>query len=260
MENKNRYLWQHDLKGEAERLNMMSDLLDPASRFHIEQTGVSSGWKCLEIGAGNGTLSLWLSSKVGPSGLAIATDINSDLMSGLKARNLEVRKFDVVNEEPSDSPYDLVLIRALLHHLPQRREVITKMISWLKPGGWLFIEEPDFYPTWTAEPVEQREFWSSFVSWASTHGIDYYVGRKIGQWLSEEGMKNIKAEGHAIEYNGGSEFAEWWISSIAEISESLQAEGGVSDESLDQFYTLYKDPLYRTRTISFTAVTAQKEK
>jgi hypothetical protein len=47
------YVWQHDLKGEADRLRLMSDLLDPSSRFHLLQTGVKTGWRCLEVGAGN---------------------------------------------------------------------------------------------------------------------------------------------------------------------------------------------------------------
>ena len=254
-----KYLWQHNLKGESERLQMMSDILDPNSQFHLERIGVSSGWRCLEIGAGNGSISKWISQKVGPSGIAIATDIRTDLMADLKGDNLEVRKFDVVNDEPVDAPFDLIAIRALLHHLPQRREVVTKMIGWLKPGGWLFIEEPDFYPTWAAEPRSQKDFWSAFISWAATHDIDYYVGRKVAPWLQEEGMKKINAEGHAILYNGGSEFAKWWISSIAEVADSLQKDGGVSDDLLQEFFTLYGNPDYWTSTISFTAVTGQKQ-
>ena len=28
------YVWQHDLRGEGDRLRLMSDLLDPSRRFH----------------------------------------------------------------------------------------------------------------------------------------------------------------------------------------------------------------------------------
>jgi hypothetical protein len=51
------YVWRHDLQGEAHRLRLMSDLLDPSSAFHRLRTGVGAGWRCLEIGAGNGSLS-----------------------------------------------------------------------------------------------------------------------------------------------------------------------------------------------------------
>jgi SAM-dependent methyltransferase len=190
----------------------------------------------------------------------VATDIHPELMKNLTGANLEVRRFDVVNDEPQDAPFDLIVVRALLHHLPQRREVVTKMMHWLKPGGWLFIHEPDFYPAWTVEPDTQRKFWEQFIQWAATHDIDYYVGRKIAPWLQEEGLENINAEGHAIVYNGSSEFANWWIYSVAEVSEQLQMEGRVTRQVLEEFFLKYHDSSYWTTTIAFTAVTAQRPK
>ncbi|MGC2052974.1 MAG: methyltransferase domain-containing protein [Pseudolabrys sp.] len=253
-----KYVWQHDLKGESDRLRLMSDLLDPSSEFHLRRIGVATGWRCLEIGAGNASLSQWLAQRVGPTGHVIASDIHTDLMSGIAGSNLEVRKFDVVHDEPPDAPYDLVAIRALLHHLPERRAAVSKMVRWLKPGGQLFVQEPDFYPTWTVEPPSQNQFWKQFIRWAATHQIDYYVGRKIPAWLQTEGLLNIKSEGHAILYNGGSGFAWWWDYGIREIADKLQSEGGVSQLSLDELFAFYRDPTYWTTTIAFTATTAQR--
>lgn len=251
------YVWQHDLKGERDRLRLMSDLLDPSSRFHLLRTGITTGWNCLEIGAGNGSLSQWLSQQVGPTGHVVATDIRTDLMEGIAGGNIEVRKLDVVHDEPPDAPYDLVAIRALLHHLPERRAVVTKMARWLKPSGWLFVQEPDFYPTWTVEPPTQKSFWEKFLQWAVAHQIDYYVGRKIPAWLQADGLRDISSEAHALLYNGGSGFAQWWDYGIREISEKLQSEGGVQQATLDEFFALYRDPAYWTTTIAFTATTAR---
>ena len=177
------YIWQHDLKGELNRLRLMSDLLDPSSEFHLLRIGIAKGWHCLEIGAGNGSLSQWLAQRVGSEGHVIASDIRTDLMEGIAGGNLEVRRFDVVHDDLPDAAYDLIVIRALLHHLPDRRAVVSKMARGLKPGGWLFIQEPDFYPTWTVEPPSQKHFWEQFIQWAATNQIDYYVGRKIPAWL-----------------------------------------------------------------------------
>ena len=252
------YLWQHQLAGEPERLRMMSDVLDPSSRYHLERIGVSEGWRCLEIGAGNGSLSQWLAKQVGRTGKVIASDINVDLINPLVAPNLEVRRFDVVKDQPPDAPYDLIAMRALLHHLPQRRAVVSRLVRWLKPGGSVMLEEPDFYPTWTVEPATQHQFWSDFVNWAAAHQIDYYVGRKVAPWLAEEGMTDISAEGHTLVHNGGSEFAQWWVSSISEVADALQSEAGISKVVLDEFYDLYQDPRYWTMSIAFTATTARR--
>jgi 2-polyprenyl-3-methyl-5-hydroxy-6-metoxy-1,4-benzoquinol methylase len=252
------YVWQHDLEGERHRLRLMSDLLDPSSRFHLSRIGIASGWRCLEIGAGNGSLSQWLAERVGPTGQVIATDIRTDLMQGIASANLEVRRLDVVHDEPPDAPYDLIAIRALLHHIPERRQVVHRMGQWLRPGGWLFVQEPDFYPTWTVEPPSQKQFWEQFIRWAKTHRIDYYVGRKIAPWLQSEGLINIFSEGHAIVYNGRSKFADWWDYGIREVAGKLQNEGFVSPETLNEFFALYRDPAYWTTSISFIATTAQR--
>ena len=252
------YVWRHDLKGERARLRLMSDLLDPSSEFHLLRIGVAKGWHCLEIGAGNGSLSQWLAQRVGSEGHVIASDIRTDLMKGIESGNLEVRRLDVVHEDLPDAAYDLIAIRALLHHLADRRAVVSKIVRWLKPDGWLFIQEPDFYPTWTVEPPSQKHFWEQFVQWAASHQIDYYVGRKIPVWLQAEGLLDIKSEGHAILYNGGSAFASWWDCGIREVADRLRTEGGVSQATLDEFFILCRDPTYWTTTIAFTATTAQR--
>jgi hypothetical protein len=77
-------------------------------------------------------------------------------------------------------------------------------------------------------------------------------------WLQTDGLRNVNAEGHAVLYNGGSAFARWWDYGIREVAEKLRSEGGVSQETLDEFLSLYRDPAYWTTTIAFTAITAQR--
>lgn len=252
------YVWQHDLKGEPDRLRLMSRMLDPSSRYHLQRIGVAAGWRCLEIGAGNGSLSQWLAQQVGPTGHVLATDIHPDLMQGIAAANLEVRGFDVVRDAPPEAPYDLVAIRALLHHLPERRAVVSRMASWVKPGGWLFVQEPDFYPTWTVEPPTQNQLWQGFLRWAAVQQIDYFVGRRIPAWMQAEGLADIAAEGHACLYNGGSDFAQWWDLGLGEVADKLVGDGAVTRAALDEFHVLARDPNYWTTTIAFTATTGRK--
>jgi tRNA A58 N-methylase Trm61 len=63
----------------------MSDLLDPSSVFHLLRIGITTGWRCLEIGAGNGSLSQWLAQRVGPAGHVIASDIRTDLVERISS-------------------------------------------------------------------------------------------------------------------------------------------------------------------------------
>lgn len=253
-----KYVWQHHIEGEADRLRLMSRILDPSSRGHLLRTGVSSGWRCLEVGAGNGSLSQWLAQQVGPDGHVLATDLHPDLMSGIAGPNLDVCALDVVHEEPAGAPFDLVLIRALLHHLPERRAVVSRLVNWLKPGGWLFVDEPDFYPAATVQPASQKGLWEAFLRWAANQQIDYFIGRKVPVWLQEEGLEQISSEGHVSLYNGGSDFARWWELGLQEIADRVRNEGGVDGAILDEFFALSHDPTYWTMTIAFTGSIARK--
>ena len=48
--------------------DLMSKILDPWTRRYLAGLGVGQGWRCLELGGGNGSITEWLCAAVGPSG------------------------------------------------------------------------------------------------------------------------------------------------------------------------------------------------
>jgi ubiquinone/menaquinone biosynthesis C-methylase UbiE len=113
-----RYRLPHDLAGEHERLRLMSALLDPLERAHIDRLRVKSGWRCLELGSGNGSIARILAGLVAPSGVVVASDIDVLYMADLDVPCLEVRRLDVMEDAIEDKAYDFVVARALLHPPP----------------------------------------------------------------------------------------------------------------------------------------------
>ena len=51
---------------EDDRLGLLEDIFDPLSRRRREL--VQPGWRCLEVGAGRGSMAVWLAERVGASG------------------------------------------------------------------------------------------------------------------------------------------------------------------------------------------------
>jgi 2-polyprenyl-3-methyl-5-hydroxy-6-metoxy-1,4-benzoquinol methylase len=82
---KHSYILPHNLTGERQRLALMSELLDPMHRALPEKIGLRPGWRCLEIGCGNGSISQWLATKVGPKGHVTATDLDLRYIDNLRA-------------------------------------------------------------------------------------------------------------------------------------------------------------------------------
>lgn len=54
--------------GERDRLAAMAEVCDGWTRSVLDRLGVGFGWRCLEVGAGSGTVALWLAGRVaGPA-------------------------------------------------------------------------------------------------------------------------------------------------------------------------------------------------
>src|SRR5919198_801014 len=63
-----RYIFDQGRHDEHERLASMELLWDPGTRTVIESLGIASGWRCLEIGAGAGSIPRWLAGRGRPPG------------------------------------------------------------------------------------------------------------------------------------------------------------------------------------------------
>jgi SAM-dependent methyltransferase len=73
-----------------------------------------------------------------------ATDLQTSFLKAIEAENVEVVKHDIRRDSFPEQSFDLVHARAVLMHLPDDPSVLRRMRSWLTPGGWLLLEEPDF--------------------------------------------------------------------------------------------------------------------
>jgi ubiquinone/menaquinone biosynthesis C-methylase UbiE len=117
----------------------IADTFDSLTADRLKRIGIAPGWRCLEIGAGNGSVAEMLADLTGPDGHVVATDIDTAYLDHLRSagrRNLEVRRHDITSGALPDGMYDLIHARLLLMHLPQRREILTRLWRALKPGGW----------------------------------------------------------------------------------------------------------------------------
>jgi tRNA A58 N-methylase Trm61 len=85
------YVFEHGWELERRRLARMEEAFDPNTVRHLEALGVPDGGRCLEVGAGAGSIARWFSHKVGPKGRVVATDVEIDFLSHLNEPNLEVR-------------------------------------------------------------------------------------------------------------------------------------------------------------------------
>jgi SAM-dependent methyltransferase len=250
------YVLDHHLEGERARLALMSRLLDPMHRRHIESLAVDPCARALEVGCGNGSISAWLAERVGPRGQAVGLDLDLSLVD-VRAPRLELRQGDIVAGPVDPGGFDLVTARAVLHHVTDVDAAIRNLAASLAPGGSILLIEPDFVPVSVAEPPEVRAFWSGWLAWSRDQGIDYHLGRTLAPRLAAVGLEQVAGTAETAVYNGGSPWAAYWTQTVTELRDRLVDSGRLDDQLIDRFLAHCADPGWWTQTIAFTAVHAR---
>lgn len=138
-----RYLLDNRDSVAGQRFDSLSVLFDPVTFRHLEELGVGGGWRCWEVGAGGPSVPMWLSAKVGPSGRVLVTDIDVSWTQHVDGEHVEVRRHDVAADDPPDEIFDLVHARLVLIHVPERERALERMVSAVRSGGCLLVEDFD---------------------------------------------------------------------------------------------------------------------
>jgi tRNA A58 N-methylase Trm61 len=78
------YVLDNAGKEASARFAALAAMLDPETIRHLEERGIGSGWHCLEVGGGGGSIATWLAARVGPPGHVLATDIDPRFLESLQ--------------------------------------------------------------------------------------------------------------------------------------------------------------------------------
>lgn len=231
-------------KTEDERLGLLEDIFDPLSRQR--RALVQPGWRCLEVGAGRGSMAAWLAQQVGAHGHVVATDIDTTYLDRLDLPNLEVRRHDILGDSLDTlgpGSFDLVCSRLMLFWLAGKQETaIRRMVECLRPGGWLIDEDGDWGMVAPVDPSHPHhllyhQVWKNGEWWVS-HGYDPAFGRKLPTLFERCGLVNIRHEASAAVVRGGSPWARWWQQSLEGIRASEQTGEGLTEERDKRYQTL----------------------
>jgi SAM-dependent methyltransferase len=222
------YLFPHSWEGEGERLTSLASAFDPITRRHIAPLGLAPGWRCLEVGAGTGSIARWLSEVVGPKGRVLATDLSLELMQGLEGANLELRQHDIVRDPLPEGEFDLVHCRLVLEHLPGRLDALAKMARALAPGGWLVVEDFCFRGRHATDRRGAVTIGTllRFVSLVmQQNGWDPKWAPRLPIHLRRAGLTEVGAEGTQPVLLGASRSVDWALPSLARMRALVTGDG-----------------------------------
>jgi Methyltransferase domain len=227
------------------RLALLEQHLDPMSHRRLAALGVCQGWQCLEVGGGGGSVTRWLCRQVGTTGHVTATDIDIRFLQEIDEPNLKVQRHDITAEGFPEAKFDLVHTRWLLHHLPHPEQVIARMVAALRPGGWLLLEEPDFFPVYTSPSQLYVEFMVALVNTVvAASGRDCFWARALPGLIAGQGLTAAGGEGDIALLQGGAPIAQLFQLTGVQIRDKMLAAGALSAERFEAALALFDDPTF----------------
>ena len=125
---------------------LLHEFHGPLTVAQLEAAAVKPGWRCLEVGAGTGTMTSWLAERVAPTGRVLALDLEIHWLDALQSEIVEVRQADITRTDLPPNSFDLVLAQMLLLHLPDPGKTCGQLLHATAPGGQLIIHDADFTP------------------------------------------------------------------------------------------------------------------
>ncbi|MGI8550737.1 MAG: class I SAM-dependent methyltransferase [Dehalococcoidia bacterium] len=221
------YIFQNAGQQTADRFSGLAAVFDPGSFRHLTALDVATGWHCLEVGGGGGSVARWLSEQVGANGKVLVTDIDPRHLGHLTQANVSVQPHDITCDPLPESAFDLIHVRLVLHHLPQREQVLARLVTALKPGGWLLAEEfdglslpsdPALYPGETSLKLQ-----TALQRLMSERGADTAYGRRLPVRFAAHNLVNVEAEGQVFFWHGGSAGAQIMRANYLQLQDAILA-------------------------------------
>jgi len=238
--------------GDERRLWALEALCDPLTISVLNRLRLSRQWRCLELGAGRGSIARWLATQC-LHGSVVATDTDTRYLTGLREPNLDIMRHDVV-DGPDLAPgsFDLIHSRALFVHLPDRAAVLPRVATWLAPGGWLVAEEPILLPFGSLlDPALGTALAAFERLMANRLGSDFHWAQDLHAALRGAGLVEVDVTAALAVTSDCGAVNEFWRVNLTELGPDIIEAGLLGPNTLQHALDRLDDPDYRDFTLAF---------
>lgn len=250
-----RYLFDQAWALERRRLDTLGALYDDGTIERLRRQGVGPGARCLEVGAGSGTVARWMAEQAGPTGRVVATDLDPRFLDHLRPLGVDVRAHDIAADPLEEGAFDVVHARAVLQHVPAREAALARMIAALAPGGRLVVEDIVMPHPATHPPLPT---WglvlSAMEAGLRRAGADPYLGLRLEGDLAAAGLADVDSDTRVPIMRSGTASSEFVVLSVEQVGPRLVEAGALAQADLDHALAALRRPGHTmTAAIMITA-------
>jgi SAM-dependent methyltransferase len=235
-------LLSKDSPEEFERLRLLEAWGDPDTHAVLRAVGIGRDWRCLEIGAGAGSVARWIADQC-PDGTTVAVDSDTRYVGDTERSNLEWHTGDIRTLEWPPGSFDLVHSRLTFCHLPEREALVATVVRWLKPGGRLVLGDPMCMPAADSvhEPV-RRFFGVLEKGWAAQGSDMTRWAQTIPSQLARAGLREIGVHTRASCLGDGGPYGALAAANIRQQGAYLVRAGLLTEADVGTMTDLCADP------------------
>ncbi len=187
------YILGTDAKA-VQNLEVQQVRLAENSFEQLQKAGLKEGMIVWDVGSGSGAMTEYIASQVGDNGHVYALDISDELLSAAKERikksnftNVTFILGDIKTLDTSNIPKaDIVFSRLVLMHMSQPEIALQKMVTLLKSGGVLSLQESTMSTAHLSFPnPEIEDYYRTMIAFGNSRGGDFDIGRKLPKICSK---------------------------------------------------------------------------
>jgi 2-polyprenyl-3-methyl-5-hydroxy-6-metoxy-1,4-benzoquinol methylase len=239
------YLYGGDFAEERARLAGIEALWDPGSQSLLDELGLGVGWRCLEVGAGGGSLIEWMNER---GATVTAVDIDTRFIDHLASATVDVRCLDIRSHDLPPGEFDLVHARLVLEHLSDRRDILDKLVQTLRPGGWIVIEDYEYSCYSLGDQPYLDATVRAIIEVMEKAGYDRTYGRRVVDDLVEAGLTEVRGEGRTRIIDAHSPGFDFFKLSFESIRGAVVASGALAAADADAAAARFADKSMRIFT------------
>lgn len=230
-------LFTPDRTGEGERIDYGALAYDAVSRSRLTALGVGPGWRCLDVGAGTGTISRWLADEAGVADV-LALDRDPRFVRARSGGRLRTMTADITDPTLAPGRFDLVHCRFVLMHLPQYAEVLARLAGWVAPGGWLVVGDAvDLTTAHSPQVAYRRAMAAMWQVLGERIGTDISWVTRYPHLLRDLGLSEVGAEVVVPPMTPEAPVTAFWKNTWRSMGEPLESspllDPGELDKALD---------------------------
>ncbi len=183
---------------DARRLARQAHVMEAATLAFLSSAGLRPGWLSLDVGCGDGQVSIAMARASVPRGRAVGVDADAESLLIAQRSATRAGVEAVFAQADAYRPiavgvFDLAYARLVLSHLIEPAAALRAMVAAVRPGGTVAVEDL-YLGTLRSEPPAQalNDLQDIYGATVRFHGGDPTIGPRLPALLSAAGLECVR--------------------------------------------------------------------